>query len=162
MQHHPRWSKRLWIFLSTTPFWCGLWGVVNSRRMPSFTHKFLNSLNTYSPPLLLLRAFTFLPFSFSTSALNYTNLENVSSFFRMKKIHHFREKTSIKMKKYSCLEMEAIAKGPQTSEWILSKGACALLSQSWNVPYMYFPKVHPFHTSCCSSAPLDRCWDEDP
>lgn len=84
-------------FLSASPFNCGLWGVVNSHKMPSFVYKFLNSFDMYSPPLFLPRAFTFLLISFSTSALNYKNLENVSSFFHMKNIQHFREKSLIKM-----------------------------------------------------------------
>lgn len=146
----------LCIFLSTTSFYCWLWDDVNSLRMPSFAHKFLNSFGTYSPPLSILRAFTFLPVSFSINALNYTKLENVSSFFRMKKIQHFHEKPSIKMTKYLCLAMEAIEKVPQTSKWIHSRTSCALLSQSWNLDFVYFPKVHPLHTSCYSSVPLGR------
>ena len=136
-----------WFFLSTTPLCCWLWGVVNSCQITSFAHKFLNTFNTYSPPLTLLRTFTFLPVCFSTSALNSTNLENVSSFFRMKKIQHFHDKSSIKMTKYLCLAVEAIKKGPQTSEWILSRTTCYFLYQSWNVDFLYFPKIHPLHTS---------------
>ena len=124
--------------------------------MPSFPWKFLNSFDTYSPRLSLLRAFTYLSVSFSTNALNSTNLENVSSFFNMKKIQHFCEKSSIKMTKYLCLAVYVVKKGPQTSEWILSRTACALLSQSWNVDFVYFPKVHTLHTSCYLSAPIGR------
>lgn len=124
--------------------------------MPSFAHYFFNSFDMYSPPLSLLRAFTFFPVYFSTSTLNSTNLENVSSFFYMNKIQHFSEKSSIKKKNYVCLVVEAVEKGPQTSKWILSRATCALLSQSWNVGFVYFPKVHPLHTSCCSNAPLGR------
>ena len=82
------------------------------------------------------------------------NLENVSSFFRMKRIQHFHEKSSIKMTKYLCLAVEVVKKGPQTSEWILSRTGCALLFWSWNVDFVYFPNVHPLHTSYYSSAPL--------
>ena len=124
--------------------------------MHYFAYKFVNSLNMYSPPLLLLRAFTFLSIYFSTSALNSTNLENVSSFFRMKKIHHFHEYSSIKMTKYLCLVVEVVEKFPQTSEWILYRTSCALLSRSWNVNFMYFPKLHPLHTSYFSSTHLGR------
>ena len=118
----------LWFILSATPFYCGLWGAISSLQMPYFTHNFLKQFETYSPPLFLMRAFTFLLVYFSTSALNSTNLENVSSFFRMNKIQHFLENSSIKIKKYLCLAAEAIEKVPQTSEWTLSKTACALVS----------------------------------
>lgn len=113
--------------------------------MTYFAQKFLNSFVTYSPPLSILRTFTFLSIYFS--ALNSKNLENVSSFFRMKKIQHFHEKSSIKMIKYLCLVMEAVEKGPPTSKWILSRAVCAFLSRSWKLDFMYFPKVHPLHTS---------------
>lgn len=106
-----------------------------------FRKKYLKSFETYSPSLSLLRAFTFLSISFSTSALNSTNFENASSFFHMKKIEHFLEKSSIKITKYLCLAMEVVEKFPQTSKRTLSKSACALLSQSWNVDFTYFPKV---------------------
>lgn len=124
----------LWFFVSTTTFCCGFWGVVISLRMSSFTQKYLKSFETYSPSLSLLRASTFLSISFSTS-------ENASSFFHMKKIEHFLEKSSVKIKKYLCLTMEVVEKFPQTSKRTLSKSACALLSESWNVDFTYFPKV---------------------
>ena len=146
----------LQFLLSATPFYCGLWGIVSSHRMPSFTHKFLNSFDTYSPPLSLLSAFTFLLVYFSTNALNSMNFENVWSFFHMKKIQHFLEKSSIKMKKYFYLAVEAINKGPQTLERILSKFACTLLSQSWNLDFVYFPEVHPLNTYFRSIYPLVR------
>ena len=120
------------------------------------SHRNFEFIRTYSPPLFILRAFTFLSIYFSTSSLNYTNLENISSFFHMKKIQHFLEKSSIKLTKYLFLTVTATEKCPQTLEWILSKTACALFPRSWNVDFAYFPKVHPFHISCCSSAPLGR------
>jgi len=148
--------RMLQLFLLATPFGCGLWGAVNSFQMPSFAHKFLNSFDTYSPLLSLLRAFTFLLVYFLTSALNSTNLEKVSSFFCMKKIQHFGKKSSIKMRKYLCLEVEAFEKFLPTLEWILSRIACVMLSRSWKVDFVFFPKVHPLHVSCFFSAPLGR------
>jgi len=56
------------------------------------------------------------------------SLENTYSFFHMEKIQYFLEKSPIKMKKYLCLVVEVIDKDPQTSKWILSNTACALLS----------------------------------
>ena len=106
--------------------------------------------------IFVLRAFTFLIIYFSTNALNSNNLENVSSFFRMKKFQHFCEKSSIKITKHLCLAVEVVEKAPQTLEWILSRTTCTLLSQSWNVDFVYLPKVHPLHTSYFSSAPLGR------
>ena len=90
----------LWFFRSGTPFYCGLWGVVNTHQIPSFAQFFLNSFHMYSPPLSLLISFTFLPIYFSTIALNSNNLEKVSSFFCMKKTQHFHEMSSINMKKF--------------------------------------------------------------
>lgn len=156
MQHHPHISHNATIISLSHPITLWVVGCCELSSKPYFTHKFLNSFDTHSPPLLLLRAFTFLLVSFSTSALNSTNLENVSSFFCMKKIQHFCEKSSIKMTKYLCLVVEAVEKSPHTLEWIHSNTAFAFLSLSWNVYFMYYPNVHPLHTSGCSSAPSWR------
>lgn len=154
--NHPFFPTILLFFLSATPLCCRLWGDSNFCQIPSFAHKFLNSFNTYSPPLSLLRVFTFLPIYFSTSALNSKNLENVWSFFCMNQIQNCHEKSSKNITKSLCLVMEVVEKVPQTSKWILSRTACASLSQSLKVYYVYFPNVHPLHVSRCSSAPLGR------
>ena len=138
----------LQFFLSSTPLCFGLCGVVNSRQMHSFAQKFVNSFDTFSPTLSLLRVFTFFLIYFSINALNTNFFEKTSSFFCMKKIQHFLHKSLIKITQYLCFSMEAIEKGPKMSKWTRSKIGYDMLSQRLKVDLTYFLNVQPLHTSC--------------
>ena len=156
MQHHPRcYHNDTFLSLShPIPMW-----VVGCCQLSSnafFCTKKIKFIRQVLTSIITLESLHLFSVYFSTSALNYTNMENVSSSFHVKKIQHFHEKSLIQMTKYLFLEVEAVEKGPQTSEWILSNISCALLSLSWNLDFVYFPKVHPLHTSCCSSTLLRR------
>ena len=59
-------------------------GVINSYLISSAPQKFLNSFETYSPPLSLRTTLTFLLDSFSTNSLNSQNFVKVWSLFYMK------------------------------------------------------------------------------
>jgi hypothetical protein len=57
-------------FLSATPFYWGLLGVVKSLLIPASLQKSLSSFEVYSPPLSDLKILIFLQERFSTKALN--------------------------------------------------------------------------------------------
>ena len=79
------------LFLSTTPFCCGLYGKVSSLLILSCLQKYLNSLELNSPPVSNLKILIFFHERFSTRALNSLNLSNTSSFFFKKYIQVSRE-----------------------------------------------------------------------
>ena len=82
-------------FLSTTPFCCGLYGVVNSLLIPESLHNSLNSFdveNVNSPPLYDQKVLILFSMWFLIKVLNSLNLLNNSTLFFKKYIHVFLEK----------------------------------------------------------------------
>ena len=156
MQHIPHCSLNVMVLSLSHPIvlcFVGCFQLSSNGFFFTCTFKFIQHVVS---SIISLESVHLFLISLSTSSLNSTNLKNVSSFFFMKKIQHFRENSSIKRTRYLCLEVEAAKKGPQTVDLFLSRNACALLSRSHNVDFVYFSKVHPLHTSCSSSAPLGR------
>ena len=89
-------SMIILFFLSATPFYCGLYGVVNCLLIPESLHNSLNSFDVNSPPLFDQKVLILFSVWFSIKDLNSLNLLNTSSLFFKKYIHVFLGKSSIK------------------------------------------------------------------
>ena len=61
-------SHNVLLYLSATPFDEGLYGAVSSLLIPCKSQKDLNSADVNSPPLSVLRHFSFVPFWVVTNA----------------------------------------------------------------------------------------------
>ena len=83
-------------FLSATPFYCGLYGVVNCLLIPESLHNSLNSFDVNSPPLFDRKVLILFSVWFSIKDLNSLNLLNASYLFFINYIHSFLEKSSKK------------------------------------------------------------------
>jgi hypothetical protein len=89
-------SINVLFILSTTPFCCGVYGVVFWHAMPHYLQNYSKSFPHNSPPLSVLNTLIFLSIWFSTRDLNSLNFLKTYDFFLRKYIHVFLEKSSMK------------------------------------------------------------------
>ncbi len=80
---HCTFSTNVQFFLSTIPFYFGVYGVVVCFAMPLSLHDVLKFLKLYSPPPSHLIALIFFSIQFSTKALNTLSLSNTPNLVFM-------------------------------------------------------------------------------
>ena len=92
-------SIMVMFFLSETLFSWGVYHAVNFFCMPWVLQKFINSFETYSPPLSVLKILMWCPLWFSTSALNCWKQLNALDLCFTKYTHVFLQYPSIQVRK---------------------------------------------------------------
>ena len=92
-------SIMVMFFLSETLFSWGVYHAVNFFCMPWVLQKFINSFETYSPPMSVLNILMWCPLWFSTSALNCWKQLNALDLCFTKYTHVFLQYSSIQVRK---------------------------------------------------------------
>ena len=134
----------VWFFHSATPFYRGLYGVLNSLLIPHSMQSSLNSSKVNSLPLSDRGVLIFLSLWFSTKDLDSLNLLNTSFFPFNKYIQVLCEKSYIKETYYTYPVNEMEDMGPHTPECTISSIPLDFLSLLGNFFFAFFPCAHPF------------------
>jgi hypothetical protein len=140
----------VWFLRSTTPFCCGVYGVVSWRLTPWSTQCSTKSSELNSPPLSKWNAHNLRPVWASTDAWYCLITSVVESLDFSTLTHMNRLASSTRKMKYQFPLGVVGVIGPQISPWTSSKTSSARNS-TW--AYLCFRIKHPVHSwSMCSIA----------